>query len=774
MRLLLGSALVSAVLITAGCQKQPAVSTSAGPSSAFSPYRFDDRLEADGKINADSKSSSAVMAEPILWNNFLNEQSVTWQLLRGRMGFRQGDLIVKGDGSTPVILAPSTPAIDWTRYEAVELVMLAEGGREVKIKVGNDEYRQRIPSLREYHTYRFAVAIPDPSPRPLAIMPTDGLLDLVAIKSVRVIPRKADFPKMAGRDFIGKRDEFRNCVYVHSPATITYETAIPKSASLTVGMGITEANGPVTFRVVADGSTELMKKTVTDAFAWEDASIDLSSYAGRNIRIDFETSSPREGTVALWTSPVLTTAAPKQRPNVIIYLIDTLRADHASLYGYPRKTTPFLDQLGAQGLVFDDCQVQAPWTKPSVASLLTSLYSYTHGIVNDYDMVPAGSPALAEELRKAGYVTAGVVANPFAGRISGLQRGFDFLDEWSVIQRYRTDKEDRGTDSAAVNRIVFPWLEQHKNEPFFLYAHTTDPHAPYRPPAGFEEKFANPAETPKFDREYKQMRDVRQYGGGTVVDRAGTKRAGVDPDRFIRQAIDRYDGEVLFNDSNLQKLVEKLKDLGVLDNTLLIVVSDHGEEFWEHGWTAHGQSLYTELAHGVFMMYGPKLIPTPRRVAEPVQLIDVMPTILDLLGLPMPEMVQGQSLAGFVRGQPFHRRGAVVTSRFASPHFLGHVPENGTDTIAMMDANWKLIYRPQAKKVHMKELELYDRRNDPKETRDVSAEHPQQTEQIHREIGRWVDAQNKIRSSLRGGGKATIDAKTMEQLRSLGYLGGKQ
>lgn len=773
-RLLSGSALIFVVLVTAGCQKQPAVSSSPNTSTAFHLYRFDDHLASGGKVNAAMKSSSAVMAEEVLWSRFVNEQSVTWELLRGRMGIRQGDLIVKGDGNTPVILAPSKPVIDWTRYQAVEVVMLAEGGREAKIKIGNDEYRQRIPTSRDYHSYRFPIAIPDPGPRPLAIMPTDSLTGLVAIRSIRLVPRKADFPKVAGQDFIGKRDEFRNCIYVHSPAAITYETAIPRNARLTVGMGITEPNAPITFRVVADGSTELMKRTLGDAFAWEDASIDLGAYAGRNIRIDFETSSPREGTVALWTSPVLTQAAPKPRPNVLIYLIDTLRADHASLYGYHRKTTPFLDQLGAQGLVFEDCQVQAPWTKPSVASLLTSLYSYTHGIVNDFDMVPPGSPALAEELRKAGYVTAGVVANPFAGRISGLQRGFDFLDEWSVIQRYRNEKEDRGTDSAAVNRIVFPWLEQHRHEPFFLYAHTTDPHAPYRPPAGFEEKFANPAETPRFDREYKRMRDVRQYGGGTVVDRAAVKRAGVDPDRFIRQAVDRYDGEILYNDFSLQRLVDKLKELGILDNTLLIVVSDHGEEFWEHGWTAHGQSLYTELAHGVFLMYGPKLIPKPLRVSEPVQLIDVMPTILDLLGLPMPEMVQGQSLAGFVRGQPFHRRGAVVSSRFASPHFLGHVPENGTDIFTMMDANWKLIFRPRAKKVHLKEMELYDRRADPKETRDVAAEHPQQAEQIRREIGRWIDAQDRIRGSLRGGGKATIDAKTMEQLRSLGYLGGKQ
>ena len=191
-----------------------------------------------------------------------------------------------------------------------------------------------------------------------------------------------------------------------------------------------------------------------------------------------------------------------------------------------------------------------------------------------------------------------------------MQRGFDYLDEWAVVQRYRTDAQDRGTDSEAVNKIAFPWLEQHRDEPFFLYAHATDPHAPYRPPAGFEEKFANPAETAEFDRNCKKLGSTK-YGGGTVINRAGCKPAGVNPDKFIQRALDRYDGEILHNDWSLEQFVDKLKQLGILDNTLIMVISDHGEEFWDHGWTAHGHSLYQELTHGVFVMWNPKLIPAP-------------------------------------------------------------------------------------------------------------------------------------------------------------------
>jgi arylsulfatase A-like enzyme len=715
------------------------------------------------------------MAEPIVWRDFYTRNDITWILLRGRMGSREGDLLLKGEGSTPVILSPRHPPVDWSRFEAVEIQMLAEGGKEIKIKIGNREHSQKLGPLGQYHFYRFDLQIDEPGVRPLAVMPTDSRVDKVAIRSIRVVPRKAPFPQAVGRQFLGKQEEYRNAVYMRSPSKMIFEVPIPSMGRLHFGMGIVEKNRPLTFRVIAN-SDELYAKTVTDPDAWEDAAVDLSRYSGKNVKLTFESTAPSEGSVALWANPLLTTKAPKSRPNVLIYMIDTLRADHTSLYGYPRDTTPFLGQLGSKGLVFEDCQVQATWTKPSTASLLTSLYSYTHGIVRDHDTIPKGAATLAEQMRAAGYLTAGFVANPLAGVLSGLQRGFDYMSEWGVVQRYRSEAKDRGTDSAAVNRILFPWLERHRDEPFFVYAHTMDPHAPYQPPPGAEETFANPAETPEFDAACRKLAGTVRYGGGIATNRAGCRHNGVDPDLFIRRAIDRYDGEILHNDRSLEQLAGKLEQLGILDNTLIVVVSDHGEEFWEHGWTAHGHSLYQELTHGVFMMWSPKLIPKPRRVAEPVQLIDVMPTILGLLGLGIPDVVQGQSLAALAKGEPFRRRGMVMTSRFAHPEakVAAAIPENRIDTVAMLDADWKFIYREQAREAGMREVELYDRRTDRRETRNVAAEHPQQVGRMRSEAVRWMEAQKQIRSALGQGAKAPLDQQTLEKLRSLGYLGGKQ
>ncbi|MFL6307525.1 MAG: sulfatase [Candidatus Sulfotelmatobacter sp.] len=759
------------ILLATGWSSTP-VRPQAGSSRLI---RFDDQLQS-ASVQASPKGSSVTAAEPIVWQNFFSEADLTWTLARGRIGYRNGDMMVKGEGSTPVILSPKEPAIDWSLYDAVEIRMAAQGGNEVKIKIGDFESKQKLGPPGQYQLYHFEVHVDAPKgARPLGIMPTDSVSDAAAIHSIKLVPRRANFTQPAGRESIGKQDEYRNAVYVHSPSTLAYNVSVPKNAHVHFGMGITAKTSPIKFRVSVEGSpAELFSKTVTTLDDWSDGDVDLSRFAGRNIRLLFRTDSDKEGAVALWANPLLTVDAPKPRPNVLIYLIDTLRADHSSLYGYKRNTTPFLKQLGSSGLVFEDCQTQATWTKPSTASLMTSLYSFTHGIINDADTIPSASTTIADQLRAGGYVTASIVTNPFAGRTTGLQRGFDYMDEYPVVLRNRTDAIDRGTDSAALNKVVFPWLERHRNEPFFLYAHATDPHAPYRPPQGFEEKFANPAETADFNRDYMKLRTEREYGGGTVVNRAGCVKAGIDPDRFIHRAIDRYDGEILHNDHSLELLVNKLKQLGILDNTLIIVVSDHGEEFWDHGWTAHGHSLYQELTHGVFVMWNPKLLPTPRRIAEPVQLIDVMPTVLDLVGLKIPVMVEGQSLAPLLRGKAFQRKNPVMSSRFAHPDALpdGPVRENRTDTFAFVDAKWKLIYRDKAAKIGMNKVELYDRIADRAEQKNIAAAHPREVERMMNEVGKWIDAQNKIRVVLGHGGKSTLDQQTIDQLRSLGYLGG--
>lgn len=709
-----------------------------------------------------------------MWQNFFSTSDITWQLIRGRVGVRNGDLIVKGEGSTPVIFAPQQPTIDWTLYQTVEIRMSAQGGNEIKIKIGDFEAKQKLGPVGQYNVYRFDVHVDTPkSNRSLGIMPTDSLADLVAIHSIKLIPKPANFPKSVGRDALGKRDEYRNAIYVHSPSAVVFPLTAPVNAHLHLGMGITDKGSPVKFRVSVEGASgDIFSKTLDRADQWEDADVDLSRWSGHTIKLQLRTESSQAGDVALWANPLLTTPAKKTRPNILIYTIDTLRADHANLYGYARDTTPFLKKLGASGVVFEDCQAQATWTKSSIASLMTSLYSFTHGIISDADIIPRGASTLAEQLRAAGYVTGSIVSSPFVGRATGLERGFDYLLEYPVVSRQVNPQTDRATDSAALNRVVFPWLDRHHDEPLFLYAHAMDPHAPYEPPPPFEGMFANPQSTAAFNREYSSFRTNHEYGGGAVISPAICRKAGVDPDSFIRQAVDRYDGEILHNDHSLELLVGKLKQLGILDNTLIILLSDHGEEFWDHGWTAHGHTVYQELTHTLLLMWNPALLPTLRRVSEPVQLIDVMPTVLDLLGLKTPPVVEGQSLAPLARGQAFKRRGLVVSSRFAAVHLEGLVPENAVDDFAIIDARWKFIYRNKAAKAGVKKVELYDRMADRSECCDVSAQHSHEVEEMISTLAQWIEAQNKVRSIVGHSGRSQLDQQTLEHLRSLGYLGG--
>jgi len=733
--------------------------------------RLEDQI-ASASVQASATPSSATAAEPIVWQNFLSKSDLTWQLVRGSIAAHNGDMMVKGEGSTPVLFSPKQPPIDWNLYQAVEIRMSAQGGREIKIKIGDFESKQKLGLAGLYNLYRFDIQVDAPKgSRVLGVMPTDSLTDPVAIRSIKLIPKPAAFPKSVGRSVLGKRDEYRNSLYVHSPASLKFHVAVPVNGHLRFGMGAT-TNAPVSFQVLVSGDpSAVFNKTVSDPERWEDADVDLSRWGGRTVDLQLKTDSA-EGVVGLWTSPLLTGVTRQPRLNVLIYTIDTLRADHASVYGYKRDTTPFLSKLGSSGIVFEDCQAQATWTKASIASLMTSLYAFTHGIVRDSDTIPPGASTLAEQLRSSGYVTASIVSTPFVGRATGLDRGFDHLLEYPVVLREHNEKSERGTDSEALNRLVFHWLDRHYQEPFMLYAHATDPHAPYDPPPPFDGKFAKASDTIGFRHSYDLLRGTHQYGGGVVASPAIAQKAGVEPDRFIRQAIDRYDGEILHNDRSLELLVGKLKQLGILENTLLIVISDHGEEFWDHGWTGHGQSVYQELTHSLLMMRCPVFFKTPKRISEPVQLIDVMPTILDALRLKTPDLTEGQSLLPLAQGRKFTRRGLVVASRFAAPAATGLVPENSADSFAIVDSKWKFVYRNHSANAGIKKVELYDRAADRQEANDVSGQHPHEVELQVAALRQWIDAQNKIRDLVGHSGSSNLDAPTIQRMRSLGYLGG--
>ena len=768
------SVVLALLLALSACRS--AAPPAADSAEKFStPYRLIDHYSPANVTSESSAPSSVLAAQPLVWR--FTDEKITWQPLRGRMGFKKpGLLVVKGDGSTPVIAAPNNPAIDWSLYQTVKIRMISEGGTQIKIKLGSQEMSQKLAPPMEWMVYQFAIpVVPSGFIRPMAIMPTDDLSAPVAFDFIELVPRQEALGAPSGLTTIGKLDEYRSTLFARAPASIAYDIPVPTRAPVMhFGLG-TAGKASVTFRVLAGAAkAEIFSKQVSDPDRWEDAEVDLSAYAGTTAHIALESVSNTAGAVGFWANPLITSRTLPRRPNVLLYVICTLRPDHTSLYGYSRDTTPYLKQLGASSVVFDDAVAQASWTKASVPSILTSLQAYTHGLVNESDTIPRGALTMAEQLRAAGYVTASIVANPFAGRASGLERGFDYVMEYPVVQRQRTDAIDRGTDSAAINRAIMPWLEKHRDEPLFLFVLSTDPHAPYRPPAEFETQFANPADTDQFNQDYAKLRDIRAYGGGATVNRAEMRAKGVDPDTFFRRAVDRYDGEIAHNDRSIGALTGKLKQLGVLDNTLVIVASDHGEEFWEHGLGAHGHSLYSELIHVALMMWNPKLIPHGRRVPDTVQLIDILPTVLDLLGLKQPDGIEGRSLAPLLSGARLAPLPAMST-KLALPTAKpgGAVPENLTDTIARVEPEWKLIYRLQPGRAGLKQVELYDRRSDRSDRKDLAAQQPEVAERMKSEVLKWIQREDAMKTRIGPGGLKPLDKATLDRLRSLGYLGGK-
>lgn len=285
------------------------------------------------------------------------------------------------------------------------------------------------------------------------------------------------------------------------------------------------------------------------------------------------------------------------RPNVVIYVVDTLRADHLSLYGYERETSPRLERFASDALVYDKAYATSSWTRPSTASLLTGRYPLAHGAIKRADAISADVPMLGERLQDAGYTTAAFSTNVNVLPVWGFGRGFDHF--------YDVDSETWRARSEQVNEAVFAHLDAHGEEPFFLYVHTRDPHVPYRPP-------------PPFDAFWP---------------------AGEDDD-----VVNRYDGEIRANDHFFGELLDELRRRGLYNDTLVIFTSDHGEEMYDRGKIGHGYSLFEEVVGIPFAIKYPGNVDGGLRLAGPASLIDVMPTVLGVVGLDVPNEVDGVDL----------------------------------------------------------------------------------------------------------------------------------
>jgi arylsulfatase A-like enzyme len=320
-------------------------------------------------------------------------------------------------------------------------------------------------------------------------------------------------------------------------------------------------------------------------------------------------------------------------PNVIVLTVDTLRPDRLSFSGHPRETSPHIDRLARDSVLFENAVTPEPLTQPSTASMWTSRYPHQIGVVDNLFELADGYVTLAEILREASYTTAAFVSNYVLIReLSNLQQGFDLYDD-RVDERLIFGAERRARHT--IDRVV-DWIREEPEQPFFLWVQLMDPHGPYDPPPPFDQKYRRDRPAPR----PLERRQIPRY----------QFRGSLDPHFYI----DRYDGEIAYVDHEIGRFLALLREAGLYDGALLIFHSDHGEYLGEHGiYFRHGSHIHEDSLRIPLLLKLPKkgfrLRRLPARSARLVSVMDIAPTVLDLVGLPIPEDYQGRSLLRVLR-----------------------------------------------------------------------------------------------------------------------------
>jgi arylsulfatase A-like enzyme/tetratricopeptide (TPR) repeat protein len=396
--------------------------------------------------------------------------------------------------------------------------------------------------------------------------------------------------------------------------------------------------------------------------------------------------------------------------NVLLITMDTTRADRIGAYGCRDARTPVLDRLAASGVLFEDCQTAVPLTLPSHSTLFTGRWPIAHNVRNNGTyFLAGGEPTLARLLKDRGYATGAVVAAFVLLSKFGLNQGFDSyddtLDTHELSHNYKSE-----IPAERVSAKFADWLDRQDGRRFFAWVHFYDPHTPYL---------------------------------------AHEATSGV----FPHTPAGLYDGEISHMDAHIGRLLDKLRSRGRLDDTLIVLAGDHGEAFAEHGESGHGVFCYEETLHVPLIFHQPAWLGGPRRVRGRVGLVDVMPTILDLLGMPVPARVQGRSLKSWLRGEE-----AVAERPLYFESLYGHEEMNWAPLSGLIDGGFKYISLPDP--------ELYDLAADRGERMNLF----RRRNLLARDMDRRL--QNFIRAHAESGGSTRRELSTADrdELQALGYL----
>lgn len=423
----------------------------------------------------------------------------------------------------------------------------------------------------------------------------------------------------------------------------------------------------------------------------------------------------------------LRTLRDRERLNVVFIVIDMLRSDRLSAYGYERETSPVMDELASHGILFRNVESQSSWTKASMASMWTGMYPQRTGVHRYPHAVPEEALLPAEIFREAGYTTAGVWRNGWVANNFGFAQGFDLYIRPRVNAKPDNVKRNNpsahalvGTDLDATESAI-EFIRSNAADPFFLYVH---------------------------------YMDVHQY-----------LYADVSPD-FGSSFSDIYDSSIYWTDRNVQYLMSELMAQGLLDDTLVVIGSDHGEAFFEHGEEGHARSLYRETQQVPLIIIPPFSLDPGVVVDTRVANVDIWPTILDLVGLQELPGAEGQSLVPLITAaaageEPESDR--AVYSQLDRTWGRHYGEEVSNRAVAMVKGPYRLVYYEK----QPNRPELYDHAEDPTERMNVAHENVDLTKDLIAQVNKFLEGQNTVWEETP---EVEIDEMRLHQLRALGYF----
>lgn len=425
----------------------------------------------------------------------------------------------------------------------------------------------------------------------------------------------------------------------------------------------------------------------------------------------------------------------RERPNVILITIDALRADHLGCYGYERDTSPHIDKFAKEGTLFRQAIASCSSTFASLPSLFTSTYYYTHGVKNWGSTINPKVPTLAQILKENGYYAGAICAEDFFVNILGLDKGFDTVSTGIDL------KAGEITEKALV------WLKKNKRKIFFLWLHYFDTHEPYRPPSPFDKMFVKD----KTDGNIKLVPILKDnpsdsgiFGGVGGVEERQLINGIRDMDFYISQ----YDGAIRFVDEQIGILLDGIGKLKLNENTIIIITADHGESMGEHNlYFSHGRFLYDELLKVPLIIKVSNLIPKVKVIKTQVKLLDVMPTILDILGIRPKRRIEGASLLPLIHGKE---------NKSLSPFAFSYI---NTERYSIRTEGYKLICFKSENK-----YELYNLKDDPKELDNLVKFGGRQFEFLKAKLDKYMEEGLTMKEKTQN-----LEEHIKEKLKSLGY-----